>query len=254
LPRPKAAHHAPDRWDLDTVPSPLSALSRTRGLSGLRASLRRLRPSASQIKATILVTPAFIAMAVFGAMASHSPAAAVTASASAADITPHLLVRHADRAASRSALRPAVVPAATVVKPPAPAPAPPPPVHHWVLPADGPLSSPFGMRWGRMHDGIDLAAPYGAPIRAATDGTSMYAGPEAGYGTLILVRDYDGTVTAYGHMSRYVRTSGPVHAGDVIALVGAAGDATGAHLHFEVRVNGVKVDPIPFLAQRGVRI
>lgn len=205
--------------------------------------------------ATVLVVPAFLAMAVFGAMASHSPASAVSVKASASDITPHLLVRHADRAASRSAVRPAVAPAAaTAPKPPAPAPAPPPPVHHWVLPAHGPLSSPFGMRWGRMHDGIDLAAPYGAPIYAATDGTIIYAGPEAGYGTLILIRDYDGTVTAYGHMSRFVRTSGPVHAGDVIALVGAAGDATGAHLHFEVRVNGVKINPIPFLAQRGVRI
>lgn len=128
------------------------------------------------------------------------------------------------------------------------------PLHRWVRPNDGPLSSPFGYRWGRLHAGIDLAGPYGSPIVAATDGCIKYAGPMEGYGEVMQITDWDGTETVYGHMSAFVRTSGCVKAGQVIARVGSAGDATGAHLHFEVHVGGVPVDPIPFLAKRGVYI
>jgi murein DD-endopeptidase MepM/ murein hydrolase activator NlpD len=70
----------------------------------------------------------------------------------------------------------------------------------------------------------------------------------------MMINDWDGTETVYGHMSSFVRTSGCVSAGETIARIGSAGDATGPHLHFEVRVGGVPVDPVPFLAQRGVRI
>lgn len=128
------------------------------------------------------------------------------------------------------------------------------PLHRWVRPNYGPLSSPFGYRWGRLHAGIDLAGPYGSPILAATDGCISYAGPEAGYGEVMKITDWDGTETLYGHMSAFVHTSGCVKAGEVIARVGSAGDATGAHLHFEVHVGGVPVDPIPFLAKRGVYV
>lgn len=128
------------------------------------------------------------------------------------------------------------------------------PLHRWVRPNYGPLSSPFGYRWGRLHAGIDLAGPYGSPILAATDGCITYAGPEAGYGEVMRITDWDGTETLYGHMSAFVKTSGCVKAGEEIARVGAAGDATGAHLHFEVHVGGVPVDPIPFLQKRGVYI
>jgi murein DD-endopeptidase MepM/ murein hydrolase activator NlpD len=130
------------------------------------------------------------------------------------------------------------------------------PLHHWVRPNYGPLSSPFGYRWGRLHAGIDLAGPYGSPIVAATDGCISYAGPEAGYGEVMKLTDWDGTETLYGHMSAFVKTSGCVKAGQVIARVGSAGDATGAHLHFEVHLQpgGAPVNPIPFLAKRGVYI
>jgi murein DD-endopeptidase MepM/ murein hydrolase activator NlpD len=128
------------------------------------------------------------------------------------------------------------------------------PLHRWVRPNGGPLSSPFGYRWGRLHAGIDLAGPYGSPILAATDGCISYAGPQAGYGEVMTITDWDGTETLYGHMSAFVRTSGCVKAGEVIARVGSAGDATGAHLHFEVHVGGTPVDPIPFLAKRGLYI
>ena len=125
----------------------------------------------------------------------------------------------------------------------------------WVRPNGGQLSSPFGRRWGRMHEGIDLAGSYGSSIEAATAGTVYYAGAEQGYGRIIKIQDSDGTETWYGHMSRFLVKSGDhVKAGQRIALVGAAGDATGPHLHFEVHDGGRLVDPIPFLRKHGVRI
>lgn len=122
------------------------------------------------------------------------------------------------------------------------------PLHRWVRPNWGPLTSPFGYRWGRLHAGIDLAGPYGSTIVAATDGCISYAGPEGGYGELIIINDWDGTQTAYGHMSAFLRRSGCVHAGTPIARVGEAGDATGPHLHFEVREKGIPLNPGKFLA------
>lgn len=128
------------------------------------------------------------------------------------------------------------------------------PLHRWVRPNWGPLTSGFGYRWGRLHAGIDIAGPYGSTIVAATDGCITYAGPEAGYGEVMMISDWDGTETVYGHMSAFLRHSGCVHAGTPIAEVGSAGDATGPHLHFEVRIGGTPIDPIPFLAKRGVYV
>lgn len=125
----------------------------------------------------------------------------------------------------------------------------------WVRPNGGPLSSPFGRRWGRMHKGIDLAGSYGSSIVAATAGTVYFTGPEQGYGRIIKVQDSDGTQTWYAHMSRYlVKPGDHVKAGQRIAVVGVAGDATGPNLHFEVHVGGQPVNPIPFLRKHGVRI
>ncbi len=132
--------------------------------------------------------------------------------------------------------------------------APRAPLHRWVLPYHGTYTSGFGYRWGRLHAGIDLAGPYGAPIVAATDGCITYAGPMSGYGEVMQIHDWDGTDTVYGHMSAFVRTSGGVQAGDLIARGGAAGDATGPHLHFEVHVGSVPIDPVPVLAARGIAV
>ena len=129
-----------------------------------------------------------------------------------------------------------------------------PPLHRWVRPNWGPLTSVFGYRWGRLHAGIDIAGPYGSTIVAATDGCITYAGPEGGYGEVMRISDWDGTETVYGHMSSFLRHSGCVSAGTPIATVGSAGDATGPHLHFEVRIGGTPINPIPFLAKRGVYI
>ena len=90
---------------------------------------------------------------------------------------------------------------------------------------------------------------------AAAAGVVTYAGPEEGFGRIIKITEPDGTQTWYGHMSRYlVKAGDQVRAGERIALVGAAGDATGPHLHFEVHVGGRAIDPLPFLRAHGVRI
>lgn len=111
------------------------------------------------------------------------------------------------------------------------------------------------MRWGRRHKGIDLAAPTGAPIVAAASGTVVFAGAASGFGRLVLISHGGGVVTAYGHMSKIKTHVGAhVRAGELIALVGSAGHSTGPHLHFEVRINGVAVNPAPYLAKRKVFI
>jgi murein DD-endopeptidase MepM/ murein hydrolase activator NlpD len=124
--------------------------------------------------------------------------------------------------------------------------------HRWVRPYGGVFSSGFGYRWGRLHAGVDLAGPWGTTIYAATAGCISYAGPMSGYGEVMKIRDWDGTETVYGHMSSFIRHYGCVTAGEAIARIGAGGDATGPHLHFEVRIGGTPVDPVPFLAKRGV--
>ncbi|WP_301546873.1 M23 family metallopeptidase [Gordonia sp. X0973] len=120
------------------------------------------------------------------------------------------------------------------------------------------FTSCFCSRWGTFHGGIDMAAPLGTPIHAATDGTVIAAGPASGYGNWIQVRADDGTVTMYGHMSSsgvLVQKGQHVTAGDVIALVGNEGFSFGPHVHFEVWKDGrTKIDPMPWLAQHGVRM
>ena len=128
-----------------------------------------------------------------------------------------------------------------------------------VLPVNGArLTSTFGPRWGTMHAGIDLAAPMRTPEKAATDGVVLEAGPASGFGLAVYIQHANGDVTVYGHMDQILVQAGQVvKAGDTIALLGARGQSTGPHLHFEVHVggiNGQKIDPIPWLRERGVPI
>jgi murein DD-endopeptidase MepM/ murein hydrolase activator NlpD len=117
-----------------------------------------------------------------------------------------------------------------------------------IWPTSGPVTSYFGPRWGRMHEGIDIAAPYGAPIRAAAAGTVIYAGWMGGYGNLVVVDHGGGLATAYAHASTLAVGVGQgVAQGQLIAYVGSTGHSTGPHLHFEVRVNGTPVDPLGYL-------
>ena len=117
-----------------------------------------------------------------------------------------------------------------------------------IWPVQGPVTSPFGWRWGRMHEGIDIGAGYGTPIHAAAGGTVIYCGWEEGYGNFVVLDHGGNLATAYGHQSSIAVTCGQqVNQGDVIGYVGCTGHCFGPHLHFEVRVNGNPVDPLGYL-------
>ena len=117
-----------------------------------------------------------------------------------------------------------------------------------IWPVNAPITSPYGMRWGRMHEGIDLGAAYGTPIAAAAAGTVIYAGWMEGYGNLTVIDHGGGLSTAYGHQSSIAVAVGQqVAQGQIIGNVGSTGHSTGPHLHFEVRVNGAPVDPLGYL-------
>ena len=133
----------------------------------------------------------------------------------------------------------------------------------WSLPLDpgtytlssgyGPRPSPTGGS-GTFHAGLDFAAPTGTPIRAAANGVVTYAGfNQGGYGNLVIISTAPNVATYYAHQSSLAVAAGAqVTAGQVIGAVGTTGDSTGPHLHFEVRVDGTGVDPLPYLRQQGL--
>jgi murein DD-endopeptidase MepM/ murein hydrolase activator NlpD len=117
-----------------------------------------------------------------------------------------------------------------------------------IWPINGAFTSPFGMRWGRLHAGVDLAAPEGTPIRAAESGRVILMGWTGGYGNYTCIAHGGALSTCYAHQSRYGTSVGAsVSQGQVIGYVGNTGNSTGAHLHFETRVNGTPVDPMGYL-------
>jgi murein DD-endopeptidase MepM/ murein hydrolase activator NlpD len=129
----------------------------------------------------------------------------------------------------------------------------------YVLPAAGQVSSCFGYRWGALHAGLDLAAPIGTPVYAATSGVVRRAGAATGFGQAVYIEGDDGAVTVYGHVNRYfVSTGERVGAGQQIAEVGNRGQSTGPHLHFEVHPSGAMysgaIDPVPWLNARGIEV
>ncbi len=119
-----------------------------------------------------------------------------------------------------------------------------------IWPVDGPVVSGFGMRWGSMHEGIDIAVPAGTSIRAAASGTIVLVQSEAesgGYGNFSCLDHGGGLQTCYAHQSSFAITSGSVSQGDVIGYVGCTGHCFGDHLHFEVRISGAPTDPLGYL-------
>lgn len=121
-------------------------------------------------------------------------------------------------------------------------------------PVAGQISSPFGERKNPMgpgddfHPGLDIAADAGTPIAAAAAGRVVSAGPDGGYGNLIVVDDGNGITTRYAHCSQiFARVGDTITPGQTIGAVGSTGHSTGPHLHFEVRVNDNPVDPTQFL-------
>jgi lipoprotein NlpD len=119
----------------------------------------------------------------------------------------------------------------------------------FIWPVKGPVTSWFGPRKGRPHDGIDISAPKGTPIRAAEKGKVIYSDDGiSGYGNLIIIQHSGGFHTVYGHNSRNrVDVDEQVNKWQVIAEVGNTGRATGYHLHFEIRKNQRAVDPMHYL-------
>ncbi|MDQ3574303.1 MAG: peptidoglycan DD-metalloendopeptidase family protein [Actinomycetota bacterium] len=115
-------------------------------------------------------------------------------------------------------------------------------------PLRGPVTSPFGSRWGRLHAGIDISGGTGAPIRAAGAGTVAFAGTMGGYGNAVIINHGGGLSTLYAHQSRLGTGNGAsVSQGQVIGFVGSTGHSTGPHLHFETRVGGSPQNPMRFL-------
>jgi murein DD-endopeptidase MepM/ murein hydrolase activator NlpD len=115
-----------------------------------------------------------------------------------------------------------------------------------VWPVLAPVGDGFGPRGNGFHAGIDLLAPRGTPVLAAGPGTVTWAGPRAGgWGRLVVIRHPDGVRTLYAHLASIsVKVGWQVAGGTILGRVGASGDATGPHLHFEVRVRGAAIDPL----------
>lgn len=115
-------------------------------------------------------------------------------------------------------------------------------------PAAGELSSPFGYRWGRVHTGIDIANDVDTPIAAARGGRVAFTGWQGGYGYTIVIEHSNEYSTLYGHLDSFAVSPGQyIQAGQVIGYMGDTGNSTGPHLHFEVRLGGVPVNPMLYL-------
>lgn len=120
-----------------------------------------------------------------------------------------------------------------------------------VVPVQGNITSRYGARESirdHTHMGMDIAAKTGTPIKSVADGTVSFSGTMGGYGNLIMIDHGNGIKTYYGHCSKlYKKVGDKVTAGDKIAAVGNTGNSTGSHLHFEIRKNGIYVNPAPYL-------
>jgi murein DD-endopeptidase MepM/ murein hydrolase activator NlpD len=118
-------------------------------------------------------------------------------------------------------------------------------------PNEGRITSGYGPRWGRFHYGIDIANKTGSPIKAAADGTVIEAGWRTGYGYMVRIDHNNGWESLYAHASKlYVSSGNAVTAGQTVAAVGQTGNATGPHVHFELRWQGENVSPVKYLPPR----
>jgi murein DD-endopeptidase MepM/ murein hydrolase activator NlpD len=158
-------------------------------------------------------------------------------------------IREADALQAQSASLAAQIRSAQAAATPSTAPADSSPsASGFIWPVSGPVTSGYGYRWGRLHEGIDIAVPSGTAVHASASGTVIVAGWVGGYGNLVVVDHGGGIATAYGHnTSVAVGVGQAVAQGQVIAYSGSTGHSTGPHVHFEVRINGGAVDPLGYL-------
>jgi murein DD-endopeptidase MepM/ murein hydrolase activator NlpD len=127
--------------------------------------------------------------------------------------------------------------------------------HSWRLPMTDPrTTSGFGYRWGRLHAGEDFAVDVGTPLAAMSSGTVVFAGEESGFGNLVEIRYWDGTISYYGHMSVIsVNVGESVAPGEIVGESGNTGRSTGPHLHLEIHPDGGEaIDPLPWLEDRHI--
>ncbi|MCL2355380.1 MAG: peptidoglycan DD-metalloendopeptidase family protein [Oscillospiraceae bacterium] len=127
----------------------------------------------------------------------------------------------------------------------------------WPSPGNYIVTSRFGMRihpifrYSRMHSGVDIGTPMGAPIVAANDGLVIRSTYAVGYGNMVMIDHGGGVITVYGHGSQLIANVGDhVQRGQLIMLAGSTGWSTGPHLHFEIRINGIFIDPLPYITRR----
>jgi murein DD-endopeptidase MepM/ murein hydrolase activator NlpD len=120
----------------------------------------------------------------------------------------------------------------------------------WPVPASTTISSGFGHRWGRAHEGIDISARIGSHIVAAAEGVVVYSGSEiGGYGNITVIAHKNGYFSVYAHAkANFTKIGQRVYRGQVISQIGMTGRTSGPHLHFEIRKNGEAIDPAGFLA------
>jgi len=120
----------------------------------------------------------------------------------------------------------------------------------FIWPISGRIHSGFGPRGSNFHDGIDIAAPEGTPVRAIDHGRVIYSDQLRGYGNMVILRHADGLVSVYAHNERnLVREGQQVSRGETIARVGSTGRVSGPHLHFEIRRNNKAEDPLQYMPQ-----
>jgi murein DD-endopeptidase MepM/ murein hydrolase activator NlpD len=185
------------------------------------------------------------------------------ADATALAVGTELFVPGADRvlevpeagASATSTSTPAATSTPTSTSTPSPSPTPSPTststsrrASRLAWPLDGVLYGRYGVRGGQRHDGIDIAAPEGSPVGAADDGEVIFAGEQAGYGAVVILRHDGDLVTLYAHNARVLVKEGQrVRRGQRIATVGQTGRTTGPHLHFEVRAGTRPRNPLLYL-------
>ncbi len=118
----------------------------------------------------------------------------------------------------------------------------------FITPLDGTFTSGYGERWGRFHQGIDIAAQTGTPIKAADNGEVIFVGNSGSYGLLVKLDHNNGYITYYAHCSQInVAVGDVVNQGDIISLVGNTGNSTGPHCHFEIRYDNKHKNPLEYV-------
>ncbi|MEW6243784.1 MAG: LysM peptidoglycan-binding domain-containing M23 family metallopeptidase [Bacillota bacterium] len=117
-----------------------------------------------------------------------------------------------------------------------------------IWPLSGPITSPFGIRWGKLHEGIDIGGVLGQNVVSPRDGVVVFSGWKAGYGITVVIEHEGNVRTVYAHLSRTLVSQGKrVVQGEIIGKVGTTGNSTGPHLHFELHVNNQPVNPLNWL-------